>query len=113
MVIVVGAVFGLVAVLAVAGILVWWTCRKKRRNMKGSEGKCCIYVSSQMNTSFGILEIYISYLSFLLGRSTIFSSLSAALWSLLKRFLYFYQITFKTVYCELIICFVVIYFVVS
>ena len=34
---------------------------------------------SQMNTSSGILEIYIEYFSFLLGLSTIFSSLSAAL----------------------------------
>ncbi|XP_066024433.1 fibroblast growth factor receptor 2 [Pocillopora verrucosa] len=33
----VGAVFGSVAALVVAGILVWWTCRKKRRNTKGSE----------------------------------------------------------------------------
>ena len=107
--IVVGAVFGSLAALAVAGILVWWTCRKKRHNTKGSKGKCCKYVCSQMNTSFGIIEIYLSYLSFLLGRSTIFSSLSAALWSLLKRFLYFYQIDFKTVYCERIICFVAIY----
>ena len=40
----VGAVFGSVAALVVAGILVWWTCRKKRRNTKGSEGKCCIHV---------------------------------------------------------------------
>ena len=38
--IIVGAVFGSVVALAVAGILVWWTCRKKRRNTKGSEGKC-------------------------------------------------------------------------
>ena len=107
--IVLGAVFGSVAALAVAGILVWWTCRKKRRNTKGSvEGVC-----SQMNTSFGILEIYLWYISFLLGLSTIFSSLPAVLWSLCKRFLYFYQISFKTVYCELIIYFVVIYFVVS
>ena len=36
--IIVGAVFGLVAALAIAGILVWWTCRKKRRNTKGTEG---------------------------------------------------------------------------
>ena len=42
--IIVGAVFGSVAALAVAGILVWWTCRKKRRNTKGTEGKCCIHV---------------------------------------------------------------------
>ncbi|XP_066024530.1 fibroblast growth factor receptor 1-A-like isoform X2 [Pocillopora verrucosa] len=35
--IVVGAVFGSVAALAVAGILVWWTCWKKRRNTKGTE----------------------------------------------------------------------------
>ena len=42
--IVVGAVFGSVAALAIAGILVWWTCRKKRRNRKGTEGKCCIHV---------------------------------------------------------------------
>ena len=109
----VGAVFGSLAALAVAGILVWWTCRKKRCNTKGNKGKYCRYVCSQMNTSFGIIEIFLSYLSFLLGRNTIFSSLSAALWSLLKRFLYFYQTTFKTVYFELIICFVAIYSVVS
>ena len=42
--IVVGAVFGSVAALAVAGILVWRTCRKKRRISKGTEGKCCIHV---------------------------------------------------------------------
>ncbi|XP_066024448.1 fibroblast growth factor receptor 1-A [Pocillopora verrucosa] len=35
--IVVGAVFGSVAALAVAGILVWWTCRKKRHNRRGTE----------------------------------------------------------------------------
>ncbi|XP_066024506.1 fibroblast growth factor receptor 1-A-like isoform X2 [Pocillopora verrucosa] len=35
--IIVGAVFGSVAALAVAGILVWWTCGKKRRNTKGTE----------------------------------------------------------------------------
>nr|XP_058961494.1 fibroblast growth factor receptor 3-like [Pocillopora verrucosa] len=35
--IVVGAVFGSVAALAIAGILVWWTCRKKRHNRKGTE----------------------------------------------------------------------------
>ncbi|CAH3161370.1 unnamed protein product [Pocillopora meandrina] len=35
--IVVGAVFGSVAALAVAGILVLWTCRKKRPNTKGIE----------------------------------------------------------------------------
>ncbi|XP_066024991.1 uncharacterized protein [Pocillopora verrucosa] len=35
--IIVGAVFGSVAALAVAGILVWWTCRKKRRNTKITE----------------------------------------------------------------------------
>ena len=42
--IVVGAVFGSVAALAVAGVLVWWTCRKKRHNRKSNEGKCCIHV---------------------------------------------------------------------
>ena len=42
--IVVVAVFGSVAALAVARILVWWTCRKKRRNTEGTEGKCCIHV---------------------------------------------------------------------
>nr|XP_058948930.1 fibroblast growth factor receptor 2-like [Pocillopora verrucosa] len=35
--IVVGAVFGSVAALAVAGVLVWWTCRKKRHNRKSNE----------------------------------------------------------------------------
>ncbi|CAH3158962.1 unnamed protein product, partial [Pocillopora meandrina] len=35
--VIVGAVFGSVAALAGAGILVWWTCRKKRRNTKGTE----------------------------------------------------------------------------
>ena len=43
MVIIVGAVFGSVAALAVAGILVWWTCRKKRRNMNGTIGKVDTY----------------------------------------------------------------------
>ena len=57
--IIVGAVFGSVAALAVAGILIWWTCRKKRRSSKSTEGKCCILVMSQMNTSLGILEIYL------------------------------------------------------
>ena len=42
--VVVGAVFGSVAALVVAGILVWWTCRKKRRNTKGTEGKRCMHV---------------------------------------------------------------------
>ena len=42
--IVVGAVFGSFAALAIAGILVWWTCRKKRRNRKGTQGECCIHV---------------------------------------------------------------------
>ena len=42
--IVVGAVFGSVAALAVAGILVWWTCREKRCHTKGAEGKCFIHV---------------------------------------------------------------------
>ena len=43
--IVLGAVFGSVAALAVAGILVWWTCRpKKRPNTKGTEGKCCTHL---------------------------------------------------------------------
>ncbi|XP_066025292.1 proto-oncogene tyrosine-protein kinase receptor Ret [Pocillopora verrucosa] len=32
-----GAVFGSVAALAVAGILVWWTCMKKRRNKNGTK----------------------------------------------------------------------------
>ena len=36
--------FGSVAALAVAGILVWWTCRKKRPNTKGIEGKCCTHL---------------------------------------------------------------------
>ncbi|XP_066024995.1 proto-oncogene tyrosine-protein kinase receptor Ret-like [Pocillopora verrucosa] len=35
--IVVGAVFGSVVALAVAGILVWWTCRKMRSNRKGTK----------------------------------------------------------------------------
>ena len=43
MVITVGAVFGSVAALAVAGILVWWTCRKKRRNTNGTKGKVDTY----------------------------------------------------------------------
>ena len=42
--IIVGAVFGSVTALAVAGILVWWNCGKKRRNTKGTEGKCCLHV---------------------------------------------------------------------
>ena len=42
--ILVGAVFGSVAAVAVAEIFVWWTCRRKRRNTKGTEGKCCIHV---------------------------------------------------------------------
>ena len=42
--IVVGAVFGSVVALAVAGILFWWTCRKMRSNRKGTKGKCCIHV---------------------------------------------------------------------
>ena len=42
--IIVGAVCGSVAALAVAGVLVWWTCKKKRRNIKSTEGKCCIHV---------------------------------------------------------------------
>ena len=42
--IVVSAVFGSVAALAVAGVLVWWTCRKERHNSKSNEGKCCIHV---------------------------------------------------------------------
>ena len=40
----VGAVLGSVAALAVVGILVRWTCRKYRRNRRGTEGKCCIHV---------------------------------------------------------------------
>ena len=36
--------FGSVAALAVAGILVLWTCRKKRPNTKGIEGKCCTHL---------------------------------------------------------------------
>ncbi|XP_022777757.1 kin of IRRE-like protein 2, partial [Stylophora pistillata] len=36
--IIVGAVFGSVAALAAAGILVWWACRKRRLNRKGTEG---------------------------------------------------------------------------
>ena len=36
--------FGSVAALAVAGILVWWTCRKNRGNTESTEGKCCIHV---------------------------------------------------------------------
>ncbi|PFX12412.1 Tyrosine-protein kinase Srms [Stylophora pistillata] len=36
--IIVGAVFGSVAALAAAGILVWWSCRKRRLDRKGTEG---------------------------------------------------------------------------
>ncbi|XP_066024439.1 fibroblast growth factor receptor 2-like isoform X2 [Pocillopora verrucosa] len=35
--VIVGAVFGSVAALAVAGILVWWTCRKNTRHTRGTE----------------------------------------------------------------------------
>ncbi|XP_027050695.1 muscle, skeletal receptor tyrosine protein kinase-like [Pocillopora damicornis] len=35
--IVLGAVFGSIVALAVAGILVWWTCRKMRCNRKGTK----------------------------------------------------------------------------
>ena len=41
--IIVGVVFGSVAALAFAGILIWWTFWKKRRNTRGTEGKCCIH----------------------------------------------------------------------
>ncbi|XP_022800751.1 fibroblast growth factor receptor homolog 1-like [Stylophora pistillata] len=35
--IIVGAVFGSVVALTVAGLLVWWACRRRRRNRKGTE----------------------------------------------------------------------------
>ncbi|XP_066024453.1 proto-oncogene tyrosine-protein kinase receptor Ret-like isoform X2 [Pocillopora verrucosa] len=35
--VIVGAVFGSVAALAIAGILVWWTCTKNRQNTGGTE----------------------------------------------------------------------------
>ncbi|CAH3158929.1 unnamed protein product, partial [Pocillopora meandrina] len=49
--IIVGAVFGSVAALAVAGILVWWTCRKKRRNTKSTEGKTFGNISNETRGS--------------------------------------------------------------
>ena len=73
--IIVGVVFGPVAALAVAGILVWWTCRKKRRNTKGSKGRCCIYVMLS-NEQYFWNPRYISVISFLFLRlGTSFSSL--------------------------------------
>ena len=60
--IIVGAVFGSVAALAVAVIFVWWTFRKRRRNTRGTEGKCCLYVMlSNEHLSFRILEINLQY----------------------------------------------------
>ena len=82
--IIVGAVFGSVAALAITGILVWWTCRKKRRNTKGTEGKCYIHIMLSNEKFWNPRNISVIFFLFLrLG--TGFSSLSTAWWSLLKH----------------------------
>ena len=76
--IIVGVVFGSVAALAFAGILVSWTFWKKRRNARGTEGKCCIHVMLSNEEQFwNPRNISVKY--FLFPRpATSFSSLSTA-----------------------------------
>ena len=68
--IIVSAAFGSVAALAVAGILVWWTCRKKRRNTKGTEGKCCIHVFLIANSGKKIALDLVYFMTRLDGHQT-------------------------------------------